>query len=322
MRSVCIAAVILLAGCKNPLEEGCKHATGLTAKCGVASGGDWYKVPDGFSAEELGADVSQPEGQAAEQLEAISKSPPTSETPADAKAASQRPLEPIEAYAAARYLLHYTAGNSPETCIVFDDVKRKAAYELLTSRDTNGYYKFLSLGARSSLTSKVFESTFFSAEVRGKLEAEFKQHINDSAKAKLAADAAFNVMTQNVRNEFSAGVYRFMSLRYPKDLWGELDKKGLLKDDCRGRKKSISQGIVLVALHKSTYLSEQTLGVNFEAAVTAAVPDMQPAVAAQVKAAVQAQLAVTIRKELQKKYSVTLDRPALIPLTWKPDKME
>ncbi|RYG18160.1 hypothetical protein EON82_22975, partial [bacterium] len=264
MRSVFIVAVILLVGCKNPLHEGCKYATGLTEKCGVERGGDWFKVPHGFSAEDLGDEATETENRAVEQLEALTQSPQVPETETDAGPAAKRPLDSLEQYAAATYLLHYTDGNSPETCIMFDDAKRKAAYELLTSRDQSGYYNFLSLGTRSSLSSKVFESTFFAADVRGKLEAEFKQRISDSAKAKLAADAAFSAMTQNIRSEFSAGVYRYLVLKNKNALWGELARQGLLKEDCRGKKKSVSLGIVLVALHKNTYLSEKTLGINFE----------------------------------------------------------
>ena len=317
-------ALAVFAGCVNPLEEGCQYAQGLDKDCNVKHDGRWHGLPAGFPAEELehGDSIEQRALETLDsELQSAEEASPADEVASAVGSERNRELDGLEEFVIDSYLLHYSNRGTLLNCLVADDTTRANARKLLTRKRNTGRYEYLALGARSSLTSRVFESTFASVDVKAALETDFSKLIDDKAKATAAANAAFAAMTQTVKSGFSAGTYRYVSIRSHPHLWEELNSIHAIRAECRDRKASVAQGVVVVALKQSDWLAEQTTSGNFEAAIEAAVSDLPPSVVGQLKASAKATVNATLKREANKRLKVSLDRPIVVPLRWKADKM-
>lgn len=302
-----LLVAVITSGCKDPLEEGCQYAAGLTKSCGVRQGGNWDRPVDGFAVEELGGDSLVTA--AAEALSAETERLNRAVGPLAARST----LDALDLFMLRRYLFMYAAPGSLNDCVL--PGKRDSIVAFVTAKDPSGYLH-LQYGPPSKLTAKVFESVFASAELRAKLETDLARVIPNAAEAKAAADAVFSAMRNQLSTDEALGVYRYLLVRSPSQLWPELQRKGFVSDECNG--KRVAQGVVVVGLDKRDRLVERATGANFKAELSGKV---DAAKLDQVVATAEATLSAEIRRQSNEMLKVTLDRPAIVPLRWKPDRM-
>jgi hypothetical protein len=303
-----VLALALTSACKNPFKEGCKQTHAMDSDCGILDGSDWYEPPAGFGPEEL--DLGDPKQKgAAETIASVAASTVTS--------TGARDLDGLETFVLNSYLLHYVrTGVGRNDCR--KSSKLSSVRDLLLSRDASGGYRYLVLGARWNLASTTFSETLVSADLRSKIETDFSKLMGDAAKSKVAASAVLKAMSENVRQGFVAGTYRYVGLKNDEELWQELRAQDAVVTACNDGDLSVGHGIVVVALNKSESLVEKTVGTNFEAALQGAVTDLPAELVGKLKASVELAVTAEIKTAVKKHLKLELERPAIVPLRWKP----
>jgi hypothetical protein len=312
---LCLSA-LLVAGCSNPLEEGCQYATGLTKKCSVAGDGKWAELPPGFPAEELSGSSDKQVAAAALAL--------TVTATVEATAAPRVKVDDLDRFIISRYLLQYSDHGTSNDCLVADPNIRNHAYAELTAIDpATNRYRYLQLGPPSRLTSKVFEATLVAADIKVDLAAKFAKVLGDKDKGEAAAQVAFAAMKKRVASDFAAGTYRYVVVRSHPQVWQLLQKLRAIRPECEEFSKSVLVGIVVVGIYERKRLVEDATDASFSSDFEAGLTGigLPAGSAATLTATARAVLSVKIQTSTRKLINVELDAPTIVPLCWKADKL-